>query len=332
MANKGVEEERQRVQQGLSRREEIIRQGKAKRDDDNAEIARLQAQLAEDSSGWEDLQAKHTAYVAQEGERHQSDTKALGQARDAAAAGDAGDAAPGGASDAAPAEDGEAGEPAPAAAEACEPRACKGEAGEEVEVQLKDSEEWKKASIEAVEDGALFTVNFTESEQEVKVPLQRIRLPMSECGETPGDMDPHATASCESKQCGAVCTATCSAGYEGSARSYRCGEDGNWAPVVAEDAATCQLLPPAVPYVEKVTAEDSSLTVSFSVQEANGASYSISATPAAAGGAATQQTQLESATGTVAEATVDGLTNGVEYTITVEATNAAGSESSAGAR
>ena len=129
-----------------------------------------------------------------------------------------------------------------------------------------------------------------------------------------------------------MCTATCSAGYEGSARSYRCGEDGNWAPVVAEDAATCQLLPPAVPYVEKVTAEDSSLTVSFSVQEANGASYSISATPAAAGGAATQQTQLESATGTVAEATVDGLTNDVEYTITVEATNAAGSESSAGAR
>ncbi len=111
----------------------------------------------------------------------------------------------------------------------------------------------------------------------------------------------------------------------GSSIEHRCGKDGAWAPIETAAAATaCQLLPPQVPYVEKVTAEDSALKVSFSVNSANEAKYVISATPADGGGVVT--TEVTTVTGTVAEASVDGLTNGLEYLIEIEATNARGAQ------
>lgn len=88
-----------------------------------------------------------------------------------------------------------------------------------------------------------------------------------------------------------------------------------------------------MPYVEKVTAEDSSLTVSFAVNSGNEAKYTISATPAegqqgadAATTAGVVTTEVTTVTGTVAEASVNGLTNGLEYVIEVEATNARGAQ------
>ena len=327
-----------RVRQALKRKQEIIQQGKAKRQQDSAEITKLKGELAGDAANLSPIQATHTAFMAQESARQAKDTAQLSAAKAAASAQGAAAAAPA----AAESDEADAGKEAAAAAAAadegekagCEPVPCKGEAGETVEVNHNGAGEWKSGTIEALNGDGTYTVTFTDTatEKDNKVTMANLRAPVVDCGGSPSDIDEHATADCDETKCGAICVSRCNAGYEGASVEYSCsGKDAAWVKTAAAaETDTCKLLAPEVPYVEKVTAEDSSLKVSFASSAANEATYIVNAVPqTAAGGAGaainTEITSVTSTSGTT-ETTVSGLTNGVEYLVTIEATNSRGTE------
>ena len=165
----------------------------------------------------------------------------------------------------------------------------------------------------------------------------------------------HTSTACVTQQLAWMVWCTVPYRIVGSSATYSCSMDGAWAPMkttAGAETTSCQLLPPQIPYVEKVTAEDSALKVSFAVNAAYEAKYIVSATPhvqqgatetaqgaaaaaaaaaadsgAAEGGAvAVANTEITTVTGTAAEATVAGLTNGMEYMIAVDAINERGTQ------
>ena len=328
-----------RVQQALKRKQEIIHQGKAKRQEDAAEIAKLKGELAGDAANSNAMQGTHTAFIAQETARQAKDTAQLTAAKAAASAQGSGATAAAAAAAVEPAAaetgeeagEGEGVKPKPG----CEPVPCKGEAGETVEANHKGAGEWKHGKIEALNGDGTCTVTYTDAatEKEDKVTMADMRAVEVDCGGSPSGIDEHAAADCDQTKCGAVCVAKCNEGYEGASVEYSCsGKDAAWVKTTeagdaGADGGACKLLAPEVPYVTKVTAEDSSLKVSFAASPANEAKYIVSAVPQTGGTAIT--TEVASATGTSTEATVVGLTNGVEYLVAVKVTNSRGTEDAA---
>ncbi len=205
-ANAAAEEETVRVRMALAKKQEIIEQGKAKRQADTAEVAKLQSELAADAAGLEAINTLHTKFLADESSRQTKDLEQLNLAKAAGSAKDAGETTTEPASgegakenvadeEAAAAAEEISSETAPAAAADCGISACKGEVGEAVEANHKATGEWKSATIDQANGDGTFTVSFSdETEKEENVSMQMLRAPVPDCGSSISTADPHATA------------------------------------------------------------------------------------------------------------------------------------------
>ena len=205
-ANAAAEEETVRVRTALAKKQEIIAQGKAKRQADTAEVAKLKSELAADAAGLEAISTLHTKFLADENSRQSKDSEQLSLAKAADSAKDAGEtttepASGEGAEDKVADEEATAAagevssETAAAAAADCGTSACKGEVGEAVEVNHKGTGEWKSATIDQANEDGTYTVSFSdETEKEENVPMQMLRTPVPDCGSSIITADPHATA------------------------------------------------------------------------------------------------------------------------------------------
>jgi hypothetical protein len=194
-ANKEAEQETLRVQQALKKKQEIVEEGKAKRQADAAEVTKLKRELAADAAELETTKTAHTSFVGDESARQSRDSAQLSLAKTAATTQT---------SDAEPAPDkAVAGETSSeeTAAVACDIVACKGEPGETVDANHKGAGEWKAATIDSVNEDGTYTVSYSDgTEKEEKVAKEMLRAPLADCGGSISNIDLHATAEVSKQQ------------------------------------------------------------------------------------------------------------------------------------
>ena len=202
--------------------------------------------------------------------------------------------------------------------------------GASVHVDYQDLSVWMTAIVLKVDEGGRYSVVYTEDgEEEQWIEPARIRARAPEC---PGlEIDGAEGVVGVNASCGQTCMPTCRAGYAGGSRPYVCRGDGKWHPVGDESRLLCELRSPSAPVVLAVTIEDSSLLVSFKWVDANNATFDVTAVPenganvlASTGEGANHAPFVVSRAKAQARVNISGLVNDVEYSLTVQATNAAG--------